>query len=941
MKKTILLSILILAVCGLYAQNRQDYFVEEKVNNTINPIAKTTNTDGTLSLTFDDNELQTFLDSKQVYEYKKAFPGATTPRLQRTYLVTLDDETYLNDLASLNSVENVELVPEYVPLFDPNDYVETITGYGHSSKEQLDLIHASEAWDITTGSNLQVGVVDYKYTYHDDVNDNVIYYETGGGTTQWHGIFVMGCIAAETNNNLGIASIGFNTKIVAKEGLGYSRMWDLYQRTISGEFDIKVINNSWGHCSYSTYGNDVCEEIWDYGITLVCAAGNGTVGYSCGSDQMGYMYPASYDKTISVSSVGHMFNHGSPPYGEHNRHNWKDVHEFRMTEPIQMHTHNDKVDICAPGYDVTSTANYNTYSKSSGTSFASPIVAGICSLILSSCPDLTPDDVRSILLNTADDIYWIPENQPYIGLLGSGRVNAYRAVKEVKCLCDNNSDPDLDLYIRDSHEDLAVEPNNVSGNVLWHSPDIWVRNDADGRYIHEHENPEYDPNGNSYVYVRVRNTSCATSVSGNQLHLYWSKAGTNLSWPHHWNGSTYMYNPYLDQDVLMGAPIATMDIPELSPGQETILEIPWEVPDPYLYRGINDNIWHFCLLSRIESIKDPMTFTETENLPDNVRNNNNIAWKNTSIVDIESNNNDDSLRGAVIAVGNPTDQTQAFSLELLQDNNETGKAIFDEAEVGIEMDAIIYDAWEAGGKLSSNIKDTGVDNKKIVENDNVLLDNIVLEPHETGTVFISFNFLTKEITEKNEYVYHVIQRNTTTNQIIGGETYIVRKKPRDLFTADAGSDQEVDKYEPVTISADDIGEDAIYNWYDPDGNLIYTGKDITLTPDITKTYKLEIISDTDGFKDYDEIEVKVNPYAIDNMSPNPAQDEVTIEYKAQEATSAYIMIISTTNGNTDNYILDTTETEIIIDTTGLTPGLYHISLVCDGELVDTKNLIIE
>ncbi len=923
----------------MYSQDRQDYFVEEKINTSINPIEKSTNTDGTLLLTFSNNTLQSFFDSKQVYQYKKAFPGATTPRLQRTYLVTLEDDSYLNDLSNLSDVENVELVPEYIPLFDPNDYTEAITGYGHSTKEQLDLIHASEAWDITTGTDVIVGIVDHKYTYHDDVKNNVLYYEDDGGTFQWHGIFVMGCVAAETNNNLGIASIGYNTKLVCKEGLGYTYLNEIYQMVKDGIYDIKVINNSWGTCSTSTYGADLCQEIWEYGIVLVCAAGNGTVGYSCGSDEMGYMYPASYDSTISVSSVGHMFNKGSKPYGTHNRHNWKDFHEFRMTEPIEYHTHNDKVDLCAPGYDVTSTANYNSYAKSSGTSFASPIVAGACSLILSANPDLTPDEVRNILLSTTDDIFWIPENQPYIGLLGTGRLNAYRAVKEAKCIYDNDPDPDLDLYMRNSSADLAEEPDDVSGPVLWQSPDIWVRNQQDGKYIQEHENPEYDPNNSSYVYVRVRNTSCETSVSDNELNLYWAKANTSLSWPDHWDGSLYVYNPYLEENVLMGAPITTVDIPQLSLGQEIILEIPWNVPDPIQYRGINDNIWHFCLLSRIESVKDPMTFPETENLYTNVKNNNNIAWKNTSIVDLLPN--DDSTIGGVIAVGNPSDVARTFNLELLQDNTEVGKAIFEEAEVGIEMDDILYNAWVEGGESGNNFIESSSETKKIVTGDNVLISNIQFEPNEIGTLYLSFNFLTKEISDKDRFIYHVIQRDATTNEIIGGETYEIRKKPRNSFDADAGSDKEIDKFESVTISADDINESAIYNWYDPDGNLIYTGQELTVTPDITKIYKLEIITDVDGYKDYDEIVITVNPYSIDNLTPNPANNQVTVNYKAQEAVSAYLMIINANNGTYDNYILDTSQFETILDISNYQSGIYHISLVCNGELVDTKNLVIE
>lgn len=215
----------------------------------------------------------------------------------------------------------------------------------------------------------------------------------------------------------------------------------------------------------------------------------------------------------------------------------------------------------------------------------------------------------------------------------------------------------------------------------------------------------------------------------------------------------------------------------------------------------------------------------------------------------------------------------------------------------------------------------------------------MFDPNEIGTVYLTFNFLTKELTDKSKFVYHVIQRDATTNDIIGGETYEISKKPRDVFIADAGDDEEIDKNETITISADQINEDAIYNWYDPDGNLIYTGADLTVSPDITKTYKLEIISDIDGFKDYDEIEITVNPYKLESLVPNPATNQVVVNYEADEAISAYLMMVNLNTGNSDNYILDVQQNNTTINISAYTSGLYNIILVCDGEVQNSKTLL--
>lgn len=108
--------------------------------------------------------------------------------------------------------------------------------------------------------------------------------------------------------------------------------------------------------------------------------------------------------------------------------------------------------------------------------------------------------------------------------------------------------------------------------------------------------------------------------------------------------------------------------------------------------------------------------------------------------------------------------------------------------------------------------------------------------------------------------------------------------------------------------------------------------------EVTKPYKLEVITDNDGYKDYDEVEVTVNPYKLESLIPNPATSQVTVNYIADEATSAYLMVVSIVTSISNNYILDVNETSINLNVSSYTTGLYSVALVCDGEIVDSKNL---
>jgi len=217
-------------------------------------------------------------------------------------------------------------------------------------------------------------------------------------------------------------------------------------------------------------------------------------------------------------------------------------------------------------------------------------------------------------------------------------------------------------------------------------------------------------------------------------------------------------------------------------------------------------------------------------------------------------------------------------------------------------------------------------------------ENIQFDPNEYGTAYLTFNFLTKEVSNKRNYTYHLDQIDESNNKVIGGETFEIRKQPRPTFTANAGDDEEIDRSESVTLQATIINEDAVYNWYDVDGNLIYTGASFTVSPQFTQQYKLEVISDLDGLKDYDELQVTVNPYKIESLVPNPATTSVTVNYIADDASSAYLMVVHQNSGNTSNYIIETLENSHTIDLNGFASGPYSIILVCDGEIQGSKNL---
>jgi hypothetical protein len=239
-----------------------------------------------------------------------------------------------------------------------------------------------------------------------------------------HGTAVAGLMVAETGNGMGLASL-----------LGG---WNPVQPVLRVHWDpdpdravlelaqagIGVVAVPWiSRCSPSPIQRALYEEVEALGTLVVAAAGNGPGGASCGSDGHGYAYPASLPTVLSVSSTGHLHPRGHTDSSGY-AFNWRDVHDLHPVDTASYtHTHNDRVDLLAPGYGVWTTLPFGGYGQGWGTSFAVPLAAATAAAIRSSNPCLDPAASRSLLRASAIPVDGLPENAAYVGRLGAGRLH--------------------------------------------------------------------------------------------------------------------------------------------------------------------------------------------------------------------------------------------------------------------------------------------------------------------------------------------------------------------------------------------------------------------------------------------------------------------------------------------------------------------------------------
>lgn len=324
-----------------------------------------------------------------------------------------------------------------------------------------------------------------------------------------------------------------------------------------------------------------------------------------------------------------------------------------------------------------------------------------------------------------------------------------------------------DLWSQDKPDDIGNEPNMISSH-MFRSEDIWVRKQNDGFANQEHENPEFrwpgfDPN---YVYVRIRNRGCTDASSGT-VKLYWAKASTALGWPAPWDGSI--------QNPLMGDSIGNQPTGVIAGGDFVILEFPWYPPNPADYVGIGSNKSHFCLLSRIEtSATSPfgMTFPEGPILSTNVRNNNNIVWKNITVVDEEI----DDLKIAWVTVGNILESASfikfLFNIEL---EKKGDKSIFEFGTVTVHLGDKLFKKWQEGDGVGEGIETVGDSSIKVLK-DGAHIRNIRLEPNELHTIKVQFKAFKEKNVEDQILKLNLIQYQAIDGKdtVMGGQQFVFK-----------------------------------------------------------------------------------------------------------------------------------------------------------------------
>ncbi len=322
------------------------------------------------------------------------------------------------------SVSTVPNDPSYSQLYGLHNSGQT----GGTADADID---AQEAWGLTTGSsNVIVAVIDTGVDYnHNDLAANMWHNpgETPGDSTDndgngyiddvyginaitntgdpwddhYHGTHCAGTIGGVGNNGSGVVGVCWNVKIMALKfldsgGSGYSSdaITCIEYAVANG---AHIMSNSWGGGGFSQALNDAIVAAKNAGVLFIAAAGN-----SGSNNDVSPHYPSSYavDNVIAVAATDH---NDSLAY-------------FSCYGPTS-------VDVAAPGVNIYSTVPNNGYNSLSGTSMATPHVAGLAALIKADDPTATWQQIKSRILDTVEIKAGLQGK-----IVTEGRVNAYDAL---------------------------------------------------------------------------------------------------------------------------------------------------------------------------------------------------------------------------------------------------------------------------------------------------------------------------------------------------------------------------------------------------------------------------------------------------------------------------------------------------------------------------------
>ncbi|QOD61579.1 S8 family serine peptidase [Polaribacter haliotis] len=454
MKKLLLLTTVLFAFSFVNAQDFSKTRLIVKYKETTNAKSKSSiqkiltnkNFKNSRSLSFSNNKKKSKQNNEiLLFTFKDEIDVLKTANeLKNTNLFEFVEPDYIGTGAGKKGTENFTTTPDDA-LFSRQWSLHNDGSFTASPSTNDADVDMNLAWDITTGNpDITIAVLDSGLrmthpemsgrvwvnttetsngldsdtnTYIDDINGwDFVNNDNDPTDDNGHGTNIAGIIAATGNNSIGYAGVDWECKIMPLKILdqnnnGFYSNW-IEAINYAVNKGAKIINMSVGGSSYSAAMETAVNSAHANGIVITVSMMN--------FNNSALYYPAAYANTIAVGSSDSDDKRSNPFF-------------WSATSGSNFGNH---IDVIAPGNIIfglasNSDTNYNGYWG--GTSQAAPLVAGICSLILNKKPNLTVEQIRTIIRESAEDMVGTAteDTAGWDQYYGAGRVNAFNALQKV------------------------------------------------------------------------------------------------------------------------------------------------------------------------------------------------------------------------------------------------------------------------------------------------------------------------------------------------------------------------------------------------------------------------------------------------------------------------------------------------------------------------------
>lgn len=485
------------------------------------------------------------------------------------------------------------------------------------------------------------------------------------------------------------------------------------------------------------------------------------------------------------------------------------------------------------------------------------------------------------------------------------------------------------IYIKDDYADKGFEPN--PNKICWESPSIWVRNTKDTIQIPENPYVSEDHDV-AYVNVWVHNRGKTVLTGGKWVQVNWARCSTIID-RDSWLGKNYDENGDLIGYSVPAKSVANSKKP-LYPGDSVLVQLPWNLQ---VSENEETNRMHYCLFARV--LDDPYIGSVVTG-PDMFNPNglNTHAQRNVTLLD-----RTEASEWCNVYIRNVESIDKNYTLEIVPRGSDDA-SLFNVADVEVKLLPTIATAIKPYGPHLTGVTPVNPDageNQPIIlrvtsaENQ---IRNINMRAKAIDKVGIRFVYKSQR-TRFAPYKIALIQKDENGN-ILGGETFIIKTSNLPPLPILIERDSTILRPGNAKVLTTNAGDFKKVVWRNADGDHIGYGESVEVIPRPGNTEFSVTGFSEDGEVSFASISLE-DQYGIESLrSANGVGETLGVTLRSYAGDNTQLVISSAIEGNPVlTHQVETGSKSAEISVGHLPAGIYAVSMVNDGEVIDSRKFV--